>query len=274
MKRLIGLGKGTHFKAQNLIDNFPILFLGSDVWLDEAKEVLAKVMQYLLDLLHDATQEPHSGSAKSSILILFYWLIDELTVAQFIARRGYATLAYTHLRTTLEILDKIELFIRYPQFAEVWISGNEGEIWKKLSPARIRKKLGRNSLDPMYRYFSQEGSHATFTAMQPRLRKKRGTSENDVAIAIMIGGMRNPARQVSVLIYCILVTTQAIIKVATAFQDRLNIHDVTQLMTSATQDCSSFFGRFLDSIDRSTQDISSLEVILTSWTKMREAGLL
>jgi len=274
MRRLIGLGKGKHFKAQSLIDNFPILPVESDSRIDEAKNILCVVMQCLLDLLHDATRSPQSGAAKISILGLFYWLIDELTVAQFLARRSYATLAYTHLRTILEILDKIELFTRFPEFVEIWGSNDDDEIWRKLAPARVREKLGRDSRDPMYRYFSQEGSHATFRAMQPRLRKKQGASEDEKKIAIMFGGVREPARQVSVLIYCILVTTQAIIKAATVFEDRLNPQDVTQLVASATDDCFAFFGRFLDSVDRSKDDITSLEIILASWQKMREDGLL
>jgi len=272
MRRVIGIGKGEHFKAQNLIDNFPILSIESDTRIDEAKTVLCTVMQCLLDLLHDATQSSHSGAAKISILGLFYWLIDELTVAQFLARRGYTTLAYTHLRTILEILDKIELFTRFPELVDIWGSGNEDEIWKKLAPPRVREKLGRDSRDPMYKYFSQEGPHATFTAMQPRLRKKHGSSEDEMKIAIMIGGTREPARQVSILIYCILVTTQAIIKAATVFEDRLNPEDVTHLVTSTTEDCFAFFGRFLDSVDRSKDDITSLEVILASWQKMRDDG--
>jgi hypothetical protein len=48
---------------------------------------------------------------------------------------------------------------------------------------------------------------------------------------------------------------------------------VTQLVTSATNDCFAFFGRFLDSVDRSKDDVTSLEIILASWQRMREDGL-
>jgi hypothetical protein len=227
-----------------------------------------------LNLLYDATQKSHSGAAKISILGLFYWLIDELIAAQFLARRGYTTQAYTHLRVSLEILDKVELFIRFPEFVEIWASGNDKEVFEKLAPPRVREKLGRSSRDPMYKYFSEEGSHATFAAMQPRLRKKQDTASDDMEIAITVGGRKDPTRQVSILIYCILVTTQAIIKAATAFDDRLNVEDVTQLVTTVNEECSTFFGRFLDSVDRSKDDVAPLEIILASWKKMRENGQL
>ena len=274
MRRLIGLSKGKHFGAEKLIDRFPILSAESDTRINEANKVLSSVMQCLLDLLHDATQSSHSGVAKISVLGLFYWLIDELTVAQFLARRGYATLAYTHLRTSLEILDKIELFTRYPEFAEIWGSGNDKEIWQKLAPPRVREKLGRDSQDPMYKYFSEEGSHATFKALQQRLRHKQRSPEHEMGIAIMIGGTRDPTRQVSILIYCILITTQAIIKAATIFEDRLNVEDVTQLVTSSTEACFSFFRRILDAVDKTKEDLTPLEEILASWQRMRENGQL
>jgi len=274
MKRAIGHVKGRLPQAKNLINNFPILAGEPDKWIDEAKDVLCSVIQCLLDLLHDATQHSHSGAAKISIIGLFYWLIDELVTAQFLARRAYSTQAYTHLRVSLEILDKIELFTRFPEFVEIWGSENEDEIWKKLAPPRVREKLGRNSRDPMYTYFSQEGSHATFRAMQPRLHMRVDSVEDDKEIGIMVGGRKEPARQVSILIYCILVTTKAITDTATVFEDRLNPEDVTQLVTSTADDCFAFFRRFLDSVDRSKDNVAPLEIILASWQDLREKGHL
>jgi hypothetical protein len=251
LRRTIGRAKGEHPQSQNLIDNFHILRDQADKRIEEAKSVLCAVLQCLLDLLFDATQESHKGPAMISILGLFYWLVDELTAAQFLARRGYATQAYTHLRVSLEILDKIELFTKSPELVEIWGSGNEKEIFEKLAPPRVRERLGRDSRDPMYKYFSEQGSHATFTAIQPRLRMKKAPSSEDVGIAITLGGKREPARQISILIYCILVTTQALIKAVPAFGDRLNPEDLTQMIMSTNQQCASFFGRFLDSVDRS-----------------------
>jgi hypothetical protein len=274
MRRMVGLRKGKHLEARKLVDTFPTLPIESDPRISEATGVLCTVLQCLLDLLHDATRGPQNGPAKISILGLTYWLIDELIVAQFLARRGYATLAYSNLRASLEILDKVELFTRFPELVELWGSDNEKEIWEKLSPPRVRERLGRESRDPMYKYFSEEGAHATFSAFQQRVQKKQISPEDEMTIMIVIGGVRDPARQVSILIYCILVITQAIIKTASAFEDKLNPQDVAQLVTSTTKECFAFFNKFLDSTDPSKEDIKSLKVILASWQKMRENGQL
>jgi hypothetical protein len=203
MKRMVALGRKKHFEAKKFMDYFPTILHKEDPLVDEAVLVLSKTLQCLFDILHDATQDSQDGPAKIAILGLCYWLFDELTVAQYLARRNYSTLAYTHLRSVMEILDKIELFTQKPENAELWASGNEREIWKKLSPARVRELLGRNSLDPVYKYFSEEGSHSTFTAMRPRLRKQSDIPGDAPKIAIMIGGMKDPARQMSILIHCI-----------------------------------------------------------------------
>jgi len=265
MKRLAALGRKKHFEAKKFIEYFPVLLVKEEALLDEAVNILSATLQCLLDILHDSTQESQSGPANISILGLSYWLFDELTVAQYLARKNYSTLAYTHLRTVMEILDKIELFTKHPEHAEVWASGDEREIWKRLSPPRVREKLGRDSLDPVYKYFSEEGSHATFTAMRPRLRKKPGGE-----IAIMMGGMKDPARQMSILIYCIQLAGQGIIMTQKTFADRLHDVDITDMVTKLTADTNIFYGHFFDSFDRSSVDMEPLNIIVAVLQVMRE----
>ena len=251
MKRMVALGRKRHFEAKKFIDYLPTILEKEDSLVDEAVFVLGKTLQCLIDILHDATQDSQEGAAKVAILGLSHWSFDELTVAQYPARRNYSTLAYTHLRSVMEILDKIELFTKKPETAELWASGNEREIWKKLSPPRVREMLGRDSHDPVYKYFSEEGSHATFTAMRPRLRKKFDVSGETSNIAIMIGGMKNSARQMSILIYCIQLGGQAIVMTERAFADRLHDLDITNMVTNLTADTNAFYGHFLDSFDGS-----------------------
>jgi hypothetical protein len=141
-----GSYRTTSLVNSNQVDYFPTILHKEDLLVDEAVLVLSKTLQCLFDILHDATQDSQDGPAKIAILGLSYWLFDELTVAQYLARRNYSTLAYTHLRSVMEILDKIELFTQKPENAELWTSGNESEIWTKLSPARVRELLGRIAL--------------------------------------------------------------------------------------------------------------------------------
>jgi hypothetical protein len=272
MKRMVALGRKKHFEAKKFIDFFPTILEKEDLLVDEAVLVLGKTLQCLVDILHDATQDSQEGPAKIAILGLSYWLFDELTVAQYLARRNYSTLAYTHLRSVMEILDKIELFTKKPETAELWASGNEREIWKKLSPPRVREMLGRDSLDPVYKYFSEEGSHATFTAMRPRLRKKSGIPGETPKIAIMIGGMKDSARQMSILIYCIQLGGQAIVMTERAFADRLHDLDITNMVTKLTADTNVFYGHFLDSFDGSSVDMEPLKVQIAVLQRMRDRG--
>ncbi len=123
MKRMVALGRKKHFDAKKFIDYFPTILHEEDTLVDEAVLVLGRTLQCLFDILHDATQDSQEGPAKIAILGLSYWLFDELTVAQYLARRNYSTLAYTHLRSVMEILDKIELFTEKPETAELWASG-------------------------------------------------------------------------------------------------------------------------------------------------------
>jgi hypothetical protein len=272
MKRMVALGRKKHFEAKKFIDYFPTILEKEDLLVEEAVLVLGKTLQCLVDILHDATQDSQEGPAKIAILGLSYWLFDELTVAQYLARRNYSTLAYTHLRSVMEILDKMELFTKKPETAELWVSGNEREIWKKLSPPRVREMMGRDSLDPVYKYFSEEGSHATFTAMRPRLRAQSGISGETPRIAIKIGGIKDSARQMSILIYCIQLGGQAIVMTERAFADRLHDLDITNMVTKLTADTNVFYGHFLDSFDRSSSDMEPLKVQISVLQQMRDRG--
>jgi hypothetical protein len=132
--------------------------------------------------------------------------------------------------------------------------------------------LGRDSLDPVYKYFSEEGSHATFTAMRPRLRKRSELPGDIPKIAIMIGGMKDPARQMSILIYCIQLGGQAIVMTERAFADRLHDVDITNLVTKLTADTNAFYGHLLDCFNESSIDMKPLEVQIAVLKKMRDRG--
>ena len=272
MKRLVALGRKKHFEAKKFIEYFPTILDKEPPLVEEALVILGKTLQCLFDILHDATQDSQDGPAKIAVLGLAYWLFDELTVAQYLARRNYSTLAYTHLRSVMEILDKIELFTQKPETAELWASGDEREVWKKLAPPRVRELLGRSSLDPVYKYFSEEGSHSTFTAMRPRLRPQANAPGEDRRIAIMIGGMKDAARQMSILIYCIQLAGQAIIMTESAFKERLDDVDIATMITTLTAETNVFYGHFFNSFDRSVANMEPLAVQMEVLQRMRDRG--
>jgi hypothetical protein len=139
MKRLLSALKGTHFRAEDLFNGFSVINDPESERIKNARAVLTNVVQVLMDILHDVTRSSHRGPAKFAIIGLYFWLLDEITVAQYLARRSYATLAYTHLRSVMEIIDKVELFTKKPDEADIWVSGDERAIWKRLAPPRVRK---------------------------------------------------------------------------------------------------------------------------------------
>ena len=272
MKRQVAIARKKHHEAKKFIQYFPTILDEEAPLTTEAATVLGNTLQCLLDILHDAMQKSMEGPAGIAILGLLYSLFDELTVAQYLARKNYSTLAYTHLRSVMEILDKIELFTKQPEEADIWASGNEHEVWKKLSPPRVREKLGRSNLDHVYRYFSEQGAHATFTATRQRLRLTKDESKEPREIAIKLGGVKDRVRQTSVLIYCIQLAGNGIVKAQSAFTDRLDDVDITEMVTKLTNETNIFYGHFLDRFDRSNVDMEPLEIVISVLQKMRDRG--
>ena len=178
----------------------------------------------------------------------------------------------------MEILDKIELFGEKPQFAALWMSGDEHAIWKKLSPARVREQLARDafdpskkSYDPLYEYLCEQGTHSTFTALKSRFRAKREPLEGGLNIAFIIGGYNSPSREISILMYCIMLTNLAIMKAFAAFEKHLNLEDICSLVLAVSDDTFNFFNDFLGATDQSHYDRQPLELLLAAWIEMRKS---
>ena len=257
LKRAVSLVRRKHFRAKDLMEVFETIHPSPAAsWMSRAVEVLTAAIQTLLDIMHDVTRTTHTGGVSLARIGLFYWLMDELIAAQSLARRNHSTLAYTHLRCTMEILDKVELFGEKPDLAELWMSGNEQAIWRKLSPARVREQLTRGtfdptkkSYDPLYEYLSQQGSHSTFTALKSRFRAHKET-DGTLGIAFVVGGFSQPSREISILMYCIMLANLAIMRAVSAFPRFLNPDEVTSLVIAVSDETFGFFSEFLAQIDQ------------------------
>jgi hypothetical protein len=278
LKRALSALKGRHFKATDLMDAFEDISTNTDEWMERAVVVFADTLQTLLDVMHDVTQRSQTGGAQFVQIGLYYWLIDELIAAQSLARRNHATLAYGHLRSCMEILDKAELFGEKPEFAELWASGDEHEIWKKLSPARVREQLSREpydpkkkSYDPLYEYLSQQGAHSTFTALRSRVTGIGKPEDGRLTISIFMGGISDPGREISILMYCVMITNFGIMKAVQVFIDRLNTEDILQMVLGVTDSTLGFFTQFFSSVDGLKIDKGPLELLLAAWIEMRES---
>lgn len=135
---------------------------------EDAKAIFIEGTQRISDFLFDASQKP-LGPPHNVCFGLFFHCIDELLAGIHLAQHAYCMQAYAHARGALESLDKIELFVKQPQWIEVWIGDDERKIYNELRPKEVRKKLGNPLHDPLYSALSRLGSHASFKALQGRM---------------------------------------------------------------------------------------------------------
>ena len=271
MKRLLASLKGTHFMAQDLFESFPTIGDPESDRVTKAFRLLERATQVLMDILHDATRSTHQGPSKFAIVGLYFWLLDEVTVAQYLARRSYSTLAYTNLRSCMEIIDKVELFTKKPEEANIWVSGDEHAIWKKLAPARVRVKLGKNTFDPLYQYFSEQGSHSTFTALQSRVRRRNKAEGENLKISILFGGIVDEPRQLSILLYLVMLVNVATVRAIAAFEGYLHPGDLASLVIPITDETFATFDEFLaEGWDIGKVPLASIKA---AWEKIKTSGV-
>lgn len=239
LARQVAFVRGKHVKAELLSRSLsapPQLQLPI---VDAAPGVFYDVMQHLLDVLYDATRASHRGPARFASISLLYWCVDELLVAFHLAPRKYATQAYSHIRTVFEILEKVELFHKKPEWAEVWAGTDEKTILRELSPSAVRKKLGKAKFDPVYSFFSELGTHGTFHGVQARVAKK----ESDVAsvgVTVWFGGVPRQDQVVLSLSYCLSAAVSVLLMAVGVFMDRLNEQEAVQKLDAAVTKAVNF----------------------------------
>jgi len=99
MLRLIAGVKRKHHKAETFLKRLGMPYPVAIPIVEAARPIFLDAQQSVLDLLWDATQQSQQGAAQFATLGLFYWTVDELTAAFYLAERRYTTQAYGHLRT-------------------------------------------------------------------------------------------------------------------------------------------------------------------------------
>jgi hypothetical protein len=105
-----------------------------------------------------------------------------------LATQGYIIQSYATIRPILESIDLIKLFQKSPEYAGLWVSG--GEVARKeLKPSKVRKKLGKESVDEVYAHFCVHGTHPTFEGGSNMTAMKIGAGKPKVTI--WIGGIHN-----------------------------------------------------------------------------------
>ena len=183
--------KNRRFYVKHLLQSFekpPALDISI---LEKSRKVFVDRLQNALDFMLDVTKKTHKGEAEFAKLGLISLCINELLCARHLIEHHYITQAYAHIRTTNEILDKIELFHQKPEWAKLWASNDEKSILHELSPAAVREKLGNPRYDPIYSMFSSLGPHGTFKSVQTTSWSNIKPSEKgNTCITLCIGGVQ------------------------------------------------------------------------------------
>jgi hypothetical protein len=269
LERQMSAAKGKHLQASRLVSNFSRLAeVGALV--SEGHDVFLKALQRLLDFMHDISAKSHNGPAAFARISLLYWAVDELTAANFLARRGYTTLTYPHLRCVMEIIDKVELFTKKPELVDTWASGDEEhKIWRELSPPKVRTLLGRDNKDPMYSLFSHMGAHSTFTAVQTRSTAKYSSS-GMLRVGIGVGGRQNPAEQAALMGYCVLFCNVCSMHASLAFPEDLNADEVRIVSEAVASEQFGYWESLASAFPNIEHDpTSSLFILVGAWKAMK-----
>jgi len=170
-----------------------------------------------------------------------YWIIDELISAFHLAQRAFTNQAYGHIRTGYEILDLIELFDVQPEWAKLWVSGDEQKTWAELRPAAVRKKLGEPKFDPMYAFFSELGSHGTFRGLQARGGGIQNEIKDVTRIKLFVGGTPQVHHIVWTNSLCVYTALALLVKMTRVFAAYLNAEEIKGVLVADSKANANYF---------------------------------
>jgi len=271
MLRLIAGVKRKHHKAETFLKRLGMPYPIPIPIVEAARPIFLDAQQSVLDLLWDATQQSQQGVAQFATLGLFYWTVDELTTAFYLAERRYTTQAYGHLRTVHDLLEKAELFFHQPEWADVWASDDKKKILQELSPGAIRRKLGRPKFDPVYGFFTELGTHGTWEALRKRVTQT-GKKHNQAQVAMRIGGTPWDSEVEMAVVGCIFAVFSNLLSIAKVYDARLHRRETVAILRARFEQVRELLHKhFLEPRKREGIDTSALTETLRNLTLGLEA---
>ena len=234
-----------------------------DPILKETRDLFEKYFQRYLDFLYDITvEESHRGKASFAKLSMLFSCIDELVVCFHLAQHGCINQAYTHIRTVLESLNKVELFIRDESYAELWCSDDEKGKKRELSPVAVRTKLGVKD-DPLYAFFSAHGPHVTWEYVQSRSASKPKASEKkNPEIVFFIGGTKLLVHILWANVGCIMALFTTLIHLGKAFPGRVHDRDFPEIVEGFLKEFREYIKRYVEFFKKGGLDTEDIEACL------------
>jgi hypothetical protein len=235
-ERQLAIAEGQHFEAEPLLRILEASPSVDDPVLPAARATFAELLQRVLDVMYDVTRHTHKGPASFAKVGLFYWAVDELLVAMHLAQRAFTNQAYTHIRTVYEILDKIELFHKNPEYAQLWVSGPDKKVRKELRPSAVRGRLGKPKFDPVYSFFSELGPHGTFKGLQARgARTNSPSEEGRPRFRLWVGGSPLRHHVVWTNSACVDAALTTLVKCVKVFAQYLNEEEMRHVLDSSLE---------------------------------------
>lgn len=236
-KRTIARGLNGHISTNGILSALEHRHSHHSKIIDDWSEALSFSHQSIADFLYDLTQNKESFQYSIVLVTLLYGCIDELTVAHYLGRHFYFVQANAHLRTVLETMEKIELFVEQPEWIEVWANGDWKTIERELGPAAVRQKLGRNRYDALYGYLSNNGVHASFDSFRNRAfldSKKERTAR------VFVGGTPFVHLQIFHFQFSLVVSNLLLSRLVRLLSKALNFEEAEQILKTTAKKFEDF----------------------------------
>lgn len=191
MMRKAKLARGEIVRPQANLDTLGTPRSRETPPLVAAEQFVVAALQSAANIIHDISARRRNGVQDAALIATFTGAMDDLLAATHLLRHGYNNQASALLRAAHESLELAELFRTDEDAAELWASGDARERWKKQRPAKVRERLGKDKVDPLYAMLSESGTHSSFRGFRNRSGQLAGDDAAVPKITIWIGGTRN-----------------------------------------------------------------------------------
>lgn len=204
----------------------------------KAEKLFVEAGQNIINFLYDVSKNSLKKD-KFFIASLFYSAVDELLVAFHLAQRGFTAQSLHHSRTVLEIVNLIKLFEKDKQWFDLWISDDEKKKRKEFKPSEVRKKLGKETYDPVYGALSDFGTHITFNYLKPKTTLTTADLKS-ISAKITLGGNKDSSDYVWTSSACIHSTLMLLLQLTSSFSDYLIENESIEVMSKMFNEYKKF----------------------------------
>lgn len=269
LERKVAQMANRHLDAAQQVSILAIPPLSKSKVIEDADVLFKKRLQNILDWIFDANKQPHKGEGGFARSTLMFSVVNELLTAHHLAQRAFVNQAYSHIRTILELLDKITLFTDSPEWAAKWVhSADDRSVQHELRPAGVREKIGKEKYDPVYGFLSALGVHGTFEGVRVStfLTKKE---EDQVSLTCWVGGNPDQKQVLFVNLILMWVLIGVLYRIAKSFGDRLNPDEVIKVLAESAENLQQFFREHL--IEPSTKkgiDVKSIKNVFDNFANV------